>query len=396
MAEFMSPIRIRNIIMNNLWKPLPWAKDTDLRILTGALGRTFIWTVIGSLCFIRSTFHSAEYGGVVRIWPDLFIWLSCFYPWVLLAPAIFRLEARFPLSWRLDGIRNILVIAIFGLPFAYAAFYLRVFLAVFFEFLSGQPLESGIVWQLRLGEFSYHFLPFWLTVLAGCFLRNISQLRAREREAALLALDKSRLESSLRLAELEALRMRLNPHFLFNTLQNISVLTQQDPPTASLMLTRLGDLLRASFRKDSQQEIPLEAEIALTRAYLDVERMRFQDRLSIAVDVESGTESALVPTFLLQPLVENAIKHGLRGPRTPGIIRIRGVRENDRLILTVVDNGAGIPAESLDQLNVGVGLGSTCERLQRLYFQEQELAIRNLAEGGTEVRVVLPFHLSPA
>jgi LytS/YehU family sensor histidine kinase len=249
---------------------------------------------------------------------------------------------------------------------------------------------------VRFSELSYHFLPYWLTVLAGCFLRNISQLRAREREAALLALEKSRLESSLRLAELEALRMRLNPHFLFNTLQNISVLTQHDPPTASLMLTRLGDLLRASFRKDSQQEIPLEAEIALTRAYLDVERMRFQDRLSIAVDVESGAESALVPTFLLQPLVENAIKHGLRGPRTPGVIRIRGVREDDRLVLTVVDNGAGIPAESLGQLHVGVGLGSTCERLQRLYFQEQELAIRNLAEGGTEVRVVLPFHLAPS
>src|SRR5579871_956274 len=255
----MSQTSTRIASMTNLWKPLPWAKDADLRILTGTLGRTFIWTVIGSLCFIRSTFHSAEYGGVVRVWPDLFIWLSCFYPWVLLAPIIFRLEARFPLSWRRDGMRNILIVALLGLPFAYAAFYLRVVLALFFEFLTNLPLESGLVWQVRFSELSYHFMPYWITVLAGCFLRNISQLLAREREAALLALEKSRLESSLRLAELEALRMRLNPHFLFNTLQNISVLTQHDPPTASLMLTRLGDLLRASFRKDSQQEIPLEA-----------------------------------------------------------------------------------------------------------------------------------------
>jgi len=152
--------------------------------------------------------------------------------------------------------------------------------------------------------------------------------------------------------------MKMNPHFLFNTLQNISVLAVQEPHSAILMLTRLGDLLRASFRKDSQQEIPLEAEIALTQAYLDIERVRFRDRLSVLVDIEPGTEGALVPTFLLQPLAENAIKHGLRVSNICGRIEIRGVLDGGRLVLTVADNGAGISTTSLQKLQMG-GIGCT-------------------------------------
>jgi two-component system LytT family sensor kinase len=380
----------------SFWKPLPWANDADIRILTGVFGRTFVWTLIGALCFIRYWVQATNDGLHPGFWPDIFTWMACFYPWVLLAPIIFRLESRFPLSWKTNDVTHFLVLALAGIPLSFAAFELRLLLTALFQFISGQHVDPiSRPFAISAEEFFYHLIPYGLTLGASCLLRTLSQLRGREHEAARLALETSRLESSLRLAELESLRMRLNPHFLFNTLQNISVLTQQDPPTASLMLTRLGDLLRASFRKDSQQEIPLEAEIALTQAYLEVERMRFQDRLSVAVEVERGTENALVPTFLLQPLVENALKHGLSGPQ-PGNIRIRGTKQADRLVLTVEDNGAGLPAESLRELHLGVGLGATCDRLQRLYFDRQELAVRNLAEGGTEVRIALPFRLNPA
>jgi LytS/YehU family sensor histidine kinase len=200
----------------------------------------------------------------------------------------------------------------------------------------------------------------------------------------------------LKQAELEALRMRLNPHFLFNTLQNISVLAQQDPKTASQMITRLGDLLRTAFRRDAQPEVTLETELGLTQAYVDVERMRFRERLSVRVEIAPGTEQSMVPTFLLQPLVENAIKHGLSELRASGQIQIRSAKEEDRLVLWVSDNGTGLAAENLQQLELGVGLGSTCERLARMYPEKHELAVRKLQEGGTEVRVVLPFRLNVA
>ncbi len=159
------------------------------------------------------------------------------------------------------------------------------------------------------------------------------------------------------------------------------------------MLTSLGDLLRAAYRRDYQAEITLSTEVELTRAYLDVEKMRFGDRLSISVEMGHETEHALVPTFLLQPLVENAIVHGLRGPARMGIIAIRSVQEDGRLVLTVTDNGVGVPVAGLAELEMGVGLGSVLERLACMYPDAHELEVRPLQHGGTEVRAALPFRL---
>jgi LytS/YehU family sensor histidine kinase len=218
------------------------------------------------------------------------------------------------------------------------------------------------------------------------------QLRQQEKLSAKLALEKSQLETSLRQAELETLRMRLNPHFLFNSLQNISILAQQDARTASQMLARLGDLLRVALRRDSGPETTLETEIALTRAYVAIEQMRFHDRLSVLFNVAAGTEQALVPTFLLQPLVENAIKHGLAGLRQQGLIAIGSVRLENILIITVRDNGTGVPSETFSDLEVGIGLGSTSQRMERMYPGQHQFSIHPLPEGGTEVRIELPFN----
>ena len=152
------------------------------------------------------------------------------------------------------------------------------------------------------------------------------QLREQERRAARLALEKSQLEAGLNQAQLEVLRARLNPHFLFNSLQNISVMTGQDPQTASRMLTRLGDLLRAVLRQDSQPETTLREEIALTRSYVALEQMRFGDRLNVGFEIAPDAQEALVPCFLLQPLIENAVVHGLRGVRKTGVITVSAAR----------------------------------------------------------------------
>lgn len=380
--------------MTEYRKPRSFHEQIRTAQPAGLVGLLLAWTLIGFLSYARFYFQAIQSGLAPQTWYVL-VWLACFYPWIPIAPLVFRSESRFPLSWGALGMRNLLILAALGIPLSFLAFEVRLLLAVAFEYYLHVPVDPVTSpWKISATEFFYHQLPYWVTVGASYVLRRLGQLRERERETACLALEKSQLESSLRLAELEALRMKLNPHFLFNTLQNISVLALQDPHAAILMLTRLGDLLRASFRKDSQQEIPLEAEIALTQAYLDIERARFHDRLSVLVDIAPGTESALVPSFLLQPLVENAINHGLAATHLSGRIQIRSLLQPERLVLTVADNGAGISTNSLQDLHMGVGLGSTFERLNRLYPDQHEFTVRNVQEGGTEVRIALPFHIA--
>ena len=185
--------------------------------------------------------------------------------------------------------------------------------------------------------------------------------------------------------------MRLQPHFLFNSLQNISVLVQHDPRRRSRMLTKLGDLLRASLRRDGEAETTLETEIALTSAYLAVEQMRFGDRLSSSSTSRPGTDQAQVPTFLLQPLVENAIRHGLEPAASAGSTawsrsgaarrrRARADRHRQR---------RRRPRRPVAGA-YGIGLGATCERLARMYPGAHTFALRARPEGGTEARITLP------
>jgi two-component system, LytTR family, sensor kinase len=185
--------------------------------------------------------------------------------------------------------------------------------------------------------------------------------------------------------------MRLNPHFLFNCLQNISTLSNKDPKTAGQMVTRLGDLLRVAMKHQSEAESTLETEMTIADAYIAIEQMRFGDRLSVLRELQPGTERALVPAFLLQPLLENAIIHGLRAENNTGLIWIKSYRDSSQLVLTVSDNGAGLSNSQMAELELGVGLGSTCERMQRMYGQRHSFSMRSLPEGGTEVRITLPF-----
>jgi two-component system LytT family sensor kinase len=249
-------------------------------------------------------------------------------------------------------------------------------------------------WVIPGRELGIHLQLYWSMVLTAYVIRKFVRARERERQTAKLAVEKAQLEMNLRQAELDVLRMRLNPHFLFNTLQNISVLVTHDPETAGRMLTRLGDLLRAAFRRDVQPESALWAEIELTKAYLEVEKMRFDDRLSITVDTDPAANEALVPVLLLQPLVENAIKHGLQSMKGVGRIRLSSVKAGKQLILTIADNGAGLPAATLEGIELGVGLGTTRERLRRMYPDKHEFAVRRLPEGGTQVRIALPYRVA--
>jgi two-component system, LytTR family, sensor kinase len=354
------------------------------------------WTLLGTLAFARQ--YLSEPAAVLdqRTLAAYFGALTCYLPWIALSAIVMDVERRFPLG-RPPWSRNVAVLVVLSIPLVYLAWALTTVFALGVKTVFQSSLEiPSLTWIIPARELLGHQFLYWSAVGGSYLLRTLLEARENERRAGRLALEKSRLEASLRQSELDALRMRLHPHFLFNSLQNIAVLTQHDPLTASRMLTRLGDLLRVSLGTSHQVECTLDTEIALTRAYLAIEQMRFGDRLSAVIDVARGTERALVPTFLLQPLVENAIRHGLQNVRVGGVIAIASAVSNGSLVLTVTDNGIGPPAAPLSRLPLGVGLGATRERLARMYPARHTLSMIAVPEGGTEVRLTLPLTTAPA
>jgi two-component system sensor histidine kinase AlgZ len=159
------------------------------------------------------------------------------------------------------------------------------------------------------------------------------------------------------------------------------------------MLTRLGDLLRVAIRRDAPSETTVKDEIALTQHYLAVEKMRFGDQLTVLSEVAADTDRALIPSFLLQPLVENAVIHGLSGVSHAGRIAMRTEREGDQLVVTVADNGAGWRDDDRGNRRVGLGLSSTRERLSKMFPGRHEFTIRTTNDGETEVRIAIPYRL---
>jgi two-component system, LytTR family, sensor kinase len=361
-------------------------------VATRALLLCLAWTLAGTIAFARQ--HLAQSSGLgLQLVPAYAEWLTCYLPWGVLSLAILPIEQRFPLG-RSGWLRHLVVLALVSVPMTIAAWLLTALFGAIVGAATGRTAHPiAVPGPVPVSDLLGHTLLYWTAVAGSTGLRTLVEARDNERRAARLGLEKAQLETSLRQAELDALRMRLQPHFLFNSLQNISVLIQHDPATASRMLTRLGDLLRASLDRDREAETTLATEIALTRAYVAVEEMRFGDRLSSVVDVGPGTEQALVPTFLLQPIVENALRHGLAEIRRRGVLTIRSRRDGDDLVLVVRDNGVGL-ADGMSPARFGIGLGATCERLARLYGDRQALALQSPPEGGTEVTVTLPFHLA--
>ena len=201
----------------------------------------------------------------------------------------------------------------------------------------------------------------------------------------------TQLEAQLAQAQLDSLRMQLHPHFLFNTLNGIVSLVRDNKNQAAVgMLVGLSDLLRHALEHSDEQEIELKDELEFIRLYLNIQQMRFSDRLQIETDIDPKTLKALVPNLLLQPLAENALKHGLSRSGT-GLIRITSHIDNGDLHVSVSDNGAGLPDQWQLKSSRGIGLANTIARLEQLYNGRHRLDIRNRDEGGVEVAIVIPF-----
>lgn len=238
--------------------------------------------------------------------------------------------------------------------------------------------KPGFVWGAFAGVIYY-----WMIVLTWWSVMFLRMYRTQQATAA-------KLETSLAAARLDALRAQLQPHFLFNTLNAISVLADEDPSKAKRMLLRLADLLRLTLAEGGKQEVRLSEELELLEHYLDIQRARFEDRLALRFDVAPAARDAFVPVLLLQPLVENAIRHGVDPSVAGGTIAVIARRTGDALRLEVRDNGRGLsPSEGTRK--DGVGLANTRARLATLYGERQRLELVTPPEGGAAVVISLPF-----
>ncbi len=236
-------------------------------------------------------------------------------------------------------------------------------------------------------QFHFLVLIYW-TILGGGYALDYYQ-RFRERELAA-----SQLKAQLLAARLETLRTQLHPHFLFNTLQNITVLIEEDPALAKRTVARLGDLLRRSTDSVSVQEVPLKEELEFLGLYLDIERTRFQDRLKINCNVPSNLYDALVPSFVLQPLVENCIKHGLSRQAGAAWISVVVERDGNELLLVVENGGGGKRVTPPSKWKDGVGLRATKERLEALYDGGHSVEFSSDADT-VRVSLRIPYHVQP-
>jgi len=257
--------------------------------------------------------------------------------------------------------------------------------------LPPQPPIRGLFTRF---SFLYDFIVYMVVLAAGLarnyFVRyqaRLNETRRLQAEATELRAEAAELHAQVTDARLNALRTQLNPHFLFNTLNAVSTLVDEDPPGARRMIARLSDLLRHTLDGD-EQEIPLARELEMLRRYLDIMEVRFQDKLEVSIETEPSLDDALVPNLVLQPLVENAFRHGLGLMQTAGRVCVRAVRDDGDLVLTVRDNGRG-PANPVRE---GVGLTNTRARLTQLYGAHQQLALTAADGGGALVELRIPYH----
>ena len=247
----------------------------------------------------------------------------------------------------------------------------------------GPPNALGVFYGLRA---ALDVLVYWSLVGVCQAITSFRSSQERERRAA-------ELEARLTSAKLQALRMQINPHFLFNTLNSIATLVYVNPRAADEMLGDLSELLRRSLDSMEEQEIPLAQELEFIGAYLSIEQKRFGERLRVEQSVPDELRQALVPALMLQPLVENAIRHGIEPRRGPGLISIEAKQEDKHLHLIVRDNGRGLPGADLNgSARRGVGLANTQARLQGLYGQDQSFSFGRAEPQGCRVDIHLPFH----
>jgi signal transduction histidine kinase len=346
------------------------------------------WTVPALLSTFETLMFARLAGQPMELWRAFLTEAPGWYAWAAFTPLVVRLAGRAPLTK--------------PLRWKSVAAHLGAYLLVA---LSASAVWAAVGVRLRPGRFGFlgslrnwfvSGLPFTVLVYAavvGIFYGIVARARLREQER-----DAARLAQQLSEAQLASLRMQLQPHFLFNSLNAIMALVRDGENARAVdAVSLLGDMLRATLRAGSAHEVALAEELAFTRRYLELEQLRFGERLRVTFDVPPGLLDAAVPLFVLQPFVENAIKHGILGRRRGGAITIAAFADGPTLTLSVVDDGVGLtPGWDADGTE-GVGLRNARTRLHHLYGDAGALRVGSGDGGaGATVQVTLPLHRSPA
>ena len=339
------------------------------------------WTLVGLLFGSQAVLYSI-YSGRPQIARPLASALADWYCWAALSPAILAFGRQFPLVRRGWWWRSVPVLFVAGLVFTLVKSALRTGLGQIFPDLPTMAFQTSV-----LAQFHIQVATFWVILGIGAAFEYYGKFRERELRA-------SQLESRLAQAQLEVLRMQLQPHFLFNTLHTISAFMQEgEIEAADRMISRLSDLLRLALEGAGAQEVPLSQEMDFLRRYLEIQQIRFQDQLRVRLDVPDELLDAYVPNLILQPLVENAIKHGVTPRAEGGEVSVRVSREDSVLHVAVRDDGAGVPTERSGNAN-GIGLANTRARLDRLYGARHRFSVGNHPDGGALVALAIPYRRS--
>src|SRR5712664_4864566 len=335
------------------------------------------WTLVGLV------FAAVSYGVALSqndkrfgIAASLRLNFVLFYLWGVFSPLILRFCRRFRIEFRRLSIRNLTV----HVPaiVLFAAVHETLLLAILWSITPSTRGELTTITDFYARHFGYGFyidlIIASLIVIGAHALLYYDDFRTSE-------LQQSSLKAQLAQAQLRALKMQVHPHFLFNTLHSISSLVLEDPPRANSMIARLGDFLRLTLEHSDEQMVTLKQEIEFLRCYLEIEQVRFADRLSVDFRIEPTTLSAHVPHLILQPLVENAIQYAIAPHATAGWIRVEARRVDGLLRLEVKDSGPGIEKSSSSIEKPGVGLSNVRARLKQNYGTEFRFEIANVAEG---------------
>ena len=346
------------------------------------------WAVFSFLNANQVYFEMLHKPGMHHSWWRIVLWqLAVWWVWGCLTPLILGLGRRVTganASW----LRGLLIHLPFSLllPAAHvaASTEIRILIQPFDVWSDTRPFIDQYSGELR-SLFLFDFFVYWAVLGVGYAFDY--RERYRERESAA-----SELKAQLAQARLEALKVQLHPHFLFNTLHAISGLVRRNEQQPAVnMIAGLSELLRRALDSADEQEVALREELKFVELYLDIQRVRFSDRLTVRTDIAPETLDALVPNMILQPLVENAIRHGVSPCESPGTISISAYRSGHMLHVEVSDDGPGLQSGWRVGQSEGIGLANTVERLKRLYGPEHKFELRNGTAAGVTASLAIPF-----
>ncbi|MGA8873930.1 MAG: histidine kinase, partial [Candidatus Korobacteraceae bacterium] len=315
-----------------------------------------LWTVLAFLGAAGTHVYTASVGGP-ESWAQLLAWyMTISAVWSVMTPPVYALSRRFMFersNWKMMLPLHIVASIVLTCIAASIIVWLE-------PYVTWTPEAHVPFFAHMLSRAFMDLQRYWYILLITQAIDYYGKYRERE-------LQSSQLEAQLAHAQLEVLKIQLEPHFLFNTLNSIAALARNDGPAAEHMTLQLADLLRFSLDAMGVHEVPLSRELTILQKYIDIQQTRFQDRLQVEMDIAGNTLSALVPNMILQPLVENAIRHGIGPRRAPGVIRICTRQVFDELWMEIGDNGMGLTRFGGMIPPEGVGLRNTRARLLQLY-----------------------------